>query len=61
MLDWRKIEAALATLARDWVEGLGEVLDERNTGDKVYALGAGGDIEINLTALAKDLAKELER
>lgn len=51
MLDWRKIEAALERLFREY-------------GTAVDREGDSGDVvtdDLNLTELAKDLAKELER
>lgn len=57
---WRSIEAALVSLARDW--GSGFVYDDRESGDKSYEIEEGSaPTSINLTELAKDLAKELER
>ena len=60
-LDWRKIEAALTRLIHD----MGYSVDQHSdTGDKIapFMLSpqADGD-DLNLTELAKDLAKELER
>ena len=58
MLDWRKIEAALERLARDW--GSGQVDQRSDTGDKTYEFDQTFEATaINLTELAKDLAAEL--
>ena len=60
-MDWRQIEAALVAIARDY----GFDLQQHSDSGDCLALGAiniGDTIDdLNLTELAKDLARELSR
>ena len=61
-LDWRKIEAALVKIVHAY--GYGASLDQNTrTGDKIardILIDDDTVDELNLTELAKDIAKELQ-